>query len=591
MRLSVGVGLPSLLVYLLMGVVLGESGLGLHFDDAEVAHALGFAALILILAEGGLTTPWHEIRPVMRLGVSLATIGVAVSVLVMALFGHFVLGLRWEIAVLLGAVTSPTDAAAVFSVLRRVPLPRRLTGVLEAESGLNDAPTVVLVTLVSAGGSTGRSTSPETIAYELVAGTIGGLVVGYAAVWLLRRSALPSSGLDPLAVLSFTVLAYAGTALLHGSGFAAVYVAALILGNAELPHRLATRSFSEGVAWLAQIGLFVMLGLLVSPSRFDLHTVLIAVAAGLALTLVARPLSVAVSAILAPRVGTRARRPLLGRAARRRPDRARDHPSGRGHRRARPSSSTSSSSFVVVFTLLTGPYAAAGGEGAARGPAQRAARPRRRGGTARADRGRPPAGDHLAEVSDARCRGRRAATAHRCLGGADRAGRHDPRAGAPYRAAPRRRRARGDAPQGPGVPPSAGSARCPSGAGSRSGSERPRPSERPRSARAQPTGHAGLDRLGQRDPGGRLLVQAVELVAHQHVDTGAEIGLGDHHLGVQLEGQGPRASRCSRRASSSTPPRAAPRPCPARCRCCPRRSRPSRACRVSRWPGRCGCQR
>ena len=137
-----------------MGVALGESGLGLKFDNAEVAHALGFAALILILAEGGLTTPWQEIRPVMRLGVSLATVGVAVSVCVMAVFCHYVLGLSWELAVLLGAVTSPTDAAAVFSVLRRVPLPRRLTGALEAESGLNDAPTIVLVTLISAGGGT-----------------------------------------------------------------------------------------------------------------------------------------------------------------------------------------------------------------------------------------------------------------------------------------------------------------------------------------------------------------------------------------------------------------------------------------------------
>ena len=148
-RLSVGVGLPSLLVYLLMGVALGESGIGFAFDDAELAHALGFAALILILAEGGLTTSWPDIRPVMRLGVSLATIGVGVSVLVMAVFAHYVLGLSWELAVLLGAITSPTDAAAVFSVLRQVPLPRRLTGALEAESGLNDAPTIVLVTLIS----------------------------------------------------------------------------------------------------------------------------------------------------------------------------------------------------------------------------------------------------------------------------------------------------------------------------------------------------------------------------------------------------------------------------------------------------------
>ena len=299
-RLSVGVGLPSLLVYLLMGVALGEAGLGLRFDDAELAHALGFAALILILAEGGLTTPWPEIRPVMRLGVSLATIGVAVSVLVMALFAHYVLGLTWQNAVLLGAVTSPTDAAAVFSVLRRVPLPRKLTGALEAESGLNDAPTVVLVTLVSAGGSHGFLGFLGEIVWELGVGLGAGLLVGYVGAWLLRRVALPSSGLYPLAVLSFTVLGYAGAAQLHGSGFAAVYVAALILGNAELPHRAATRSFSEGVAWLAQIGLFVMLGLLASPGRIDLPTVGTAVVAGLALTFLARPISVAVASVVQP---------------------------------------------------------------------------------------------------------------------------------------------------------------------------------------------------------------------------------------------------------------------------------------------------
>jgi len=299
-RVSVGFGLPSLLIYLLMGVALGEAGLGVQFDDAEVAHALGFAALILILAEGGLTTPWPEIKPVMRLGVSLATVGVAVSVLVMAVFGHYVLGLTWQVAVLLGAITSPTDAAAVFSVLRRVPLPRRLTGSLEAESGLNDAPTVVLVTLVSVGGGHGFLYLIGEIALELTVGTLAGVAVGFSGAWLLRRSALPSSGLYPLAVLSFTILAYAGSAALHGSGFAAVYVAALILGNAELPHRAATRSFSEGVAWLAQIGLFVMLGLLAAPKRIDLETVGIALVAGLALTLLARPLSVAVAALVQP---------------------------------------------------------------------------------------------------------------------------------------------------------------------------------------------------------------------------------------------------------------------------------------------------
>ena len=293
-RLSVRAGLPSLLVYLAIGVLLGESGLGVQFEDADVAHALGFAALVLILAEGGLTTQWSEIRPAMRFGVTLATLGVAVSVTVMAVVAHYVFGLDWQLAVLLGAVTSPTDAAAVFSVLRRVPLPRSLTGVLEAESGLNDAPTVLLVTLVSTGAALDQGVLGFVgiVAYELVLGVLAGLVVGFGGAWVMRRVALPSSGLYPLAVLSLTVLAYAGTVAAHASGFAAVYVAALVLGNSELPHRAATRSFSEGVAWLAQIGLFVMLGLLASPGRLSLEHVGLAVLAGLVLTLVARPLSV-----------------------------------------------------------------------------------------------------------------------------------------------------------------------------------------------------------------------------------------------------------------------------------------------------------
>ena len=293
-RVSVGVGLPSLLLYLLMGVLLGEAGLGIEFEDANVAHALGFAALVLILAEGGLTTQWGEIRPVMKHGVALATVGVAVSVTVMAVGAHYLFGLDWQLAVLLGAVTSPTDAAAVFSVLRRVPLPRQLTGVLEAESGLNDAPTVLLVTLVSTGAALDHGVIGFVgiVLYELALGVAGGLLVGFGGAWVMRRVALPSSGLYPIAVLSLTILAYAGSAALHASGFAAVYTAALVLGNSELPHRTATRSFSEGVAWLAQIGLFVMLGLLVSPGRISLEHVAVAVLAGLLLTVVARPLSV-----------------------------------------------------------------------------------------------------------------------------------------------------------------------------------------------------------------------------------------------------------------------------------------------------------
>ena len=302
-RVSSRAGLPSLLIYLLMGVALGESGFGrIDFENAELTHALGFAALAIILAEGGLTTSWRDVRPSMPLGLSLATVGVAVSVGVVAVGAHYLLGLPWELAVLLGAVTSPTDAAAVFSVLRVVPLPRRLVGALEAESGLNDAPTVVLVTLISTGAVHDHAllATVGIIVFELVVGVACGLACGFGGAWLMRRAALPSSGLYPLAVLSLAFLAYGVAAAVHSSGFAAVYVAALVLGNTDLPHRGATRSFAEGVAWLAQIGLFVMLGLLLSPDEITLGTVGLAVAAGLILTLVARPLSVLVSSVVSP---------------------------------------------------------------------------------------------------------------------------------------------------------------------------------------------------------------------------------------------------------------------------------------------------
>jgi potassium/hydrogen antiporter len=301
-RVSSKIGLPSLLIYLLMGVALGQEGFGIRFENAELTHALGFLALAIILGEGGLTTDWKAVRPSMPLGAALASIGVTVSVGIMAIAGHYVLGLPWELAILLGAVTSPTDAAAVFSVLRVVPLPPRLVGALESESGLNDAPTVVLVTLVSTGAFSdhGPLVVAAIVVFELVVGVVVGLAVGYGGAWIMRRAALPASGLYPLAAMCIAFGAYGAAAWVHASGFAAVYVAALVLGNSDLPHRGATRSFAEGVAWLAQIGLFVMLGLLLNPGRITLATVGTAIAAGLILTLVARPISVVASSVVQP---------------------------------------------------------------------------------------------------------------------------------------------------------------------------------------------------------------------------------------------------------------------------------------------------
>ncbi|MGN9775652.1 potassium/proton antiporter [Micromonospora sp. H33] len=303
-RLSTRLGVPSLLVYLALGVAIGEAGLGIRFDDVDLTRTLGFCALILIIAEGGLSTRWSTLRPVLGLSAALATAGVVVSILVVGLVVHLLLGLDWRLALLYGAVLSSTDAAAVFATLRRLRLPPRLVATLEAESGMNDAPAVLLVVLLS------RPTVEHPwwyeaglVTYELGVGALVGFAAGVGGRWALRRAALPSAGLYPIAAVGLTVLAYAAGSVLHASGFLAVYVAGVLLGNARLPHRQAILGFADGLAWLAQIGLFVLLGLLVSPSRLG-SAVLPALVAGLALVLLARPVSVAVSA-LPFRVGLR----------------------------------------------------------------------------------------------------------------------------------------------------------------------------------------------------------------------------------------------------------------------------------------------
>jgi len=291
-RFATRIGLPGLLVYLAIGLVLQSI---VHFDDARRAQSLGLAALVVILAEGGLTTRWDDVKPAVVPAVLLSTLGVAISMGVTALIAHVVLGGSWRLAFLLGAIVSSTDAAAVFSMLRRLKLPVRLAGVLEVESGLNDAPAVIAVVLLS---SHHPQTNPGIVVglvfYELVAGAAIGFGVAWLGVLALRRLALPASGLYPLSVLALAVAGFATAALAHASGFLAVYVSGLLLGNSRLPHRPATRSFAEGIAWLAQIALFVMLGVLVIPSALP-REILPAIAVGSALLLLARPVSVALS--------------------------------------------------------------------------------------------------------------------------------------------------------------------------------------------------------------------------------------------------------------------------------------------------------
>jgi len=297
-RLASRTGLPALLIYLAVGLGVGEAGLGVRFSDYNLTSELGLVALALILAEGGLTTRWSVVRPALPFATVLATLGVAVSVAVVAGLAHLVLGVEVRTAVILGSVVASTDAAAVFSVLRRLPLKGRIGAALEAESGLNDAPVVVLVVLASsdAWGRTSPVVALGTVLLELGGGALLGVVVGRLGRELLARAALPAAGLYPLATVALCLLAFASGQALHVSGFLSVYLAALVLGNSPLPHRRAVLGFASSTALLAEAGLFMLLGLLVVPSRL-LESVPDALFIGAAATFLARPLAVVVSAL------------------------------------------------------------------------------------------------------------------------------------------------------------------------------------------------------------------------------------------------------------------------------------------------------
>ncbi|MCW2501038.1 MAG: antiporter [Frankiales bacterium] len=295
-RLSSRTGVPALLVYLAIGLAIGEAGLGVRFEDYQLTADLGLVALAVILAEGGLTTRWSQVRGSLAVAAVLSTVGVLISVAVVGALSVLLLDTSIRTALLLGAAVASTDAAAVFSVLRRLPLKSRVRSVLEAESGLNDAPTVVLVTLASSStwGSTGAFEVALLVTYELIVGLLVGLAVGWIGRLTLGRLALPSAGLYPIATFALVLLAFGAGGALHASGFLAVYVAGLVVGSARLPHRRAVLGFATSLALLAELGLFVLLGLLASPDRL-LSAVPTALVVGGGALLLARPLAVFVS--------------------------------------------------------------------------------------------------------------------------------------------------------------------------------------------------------------------------------------------------------------------------------------------------------
>jgi len=301
-RISDRSGLPVMLLYLGIGLLFGSDGMGIRFDDAGLTQVLGYAALVLILADGGLTTSWAGIKRSVAPALVLSTVGVLVSILVVAAGAALIFGWSWRLSLLVGAILASTDAAAVFSVLRNVALPRRVRGMLEAESGFNDAPVVIITTalalqLTTAAEETAWGPLLGLALVELAVGALIGLFIGWLGGRLVRRLAAGASGLFAIAVLAIPILAYAVASVAHTSGFIAAYLGALVLGNMELPHQNALHAFASAVGTLSQIGLFFLLGLLASPARLG-SQIVPALVLGFVLLVVARPLSVVVS--LAP---------------------------------------------------------------------------------------------------------------------------------------------------------------------------------------------------------------------------------------------------------------------------------------------------
>ncbi len=290
-------GVPSLVLFLLIGMLAGSEGPGgIPFDDPWLAQLLGVMSLSLILFSVGLDAEWKQIRSVLWSGLSLATAGVLITTLLVGFLAIWLLGFSFEQGILLGAIVSSTDAAAVFTVLRgrKVRLKENLVSLLELESGSND-PMAIFLTV----GMLQLLLHPSTTLLDFALlflrqmgiGTITGFAVGRGLRWVINRIRLQQEGLYPVLTVAAVLLTYGGTALLGGSGFLAVYLVGLLLGQGEFVHKQSLLRFHDGLAWLLQLAMFLTLGLLVFPSLL-----VPVVGAGLLLTgfllVVARPLSV-----------------------------------------------------------------------------------------------------------------------------------------------------------------------------------------------------------------------------------------------------------------------------------------------------------
>ena len=266
-------GVPTLIFFLLVGILAGSEGIGgIPFDDPHTAQFIGIVALNFILFSGGLSTDFQTIRPVLRMGMLLSTLGVLLTALSVGVFVHYLLGFTLPEGLLLGSIVSSTDAAAVFSILRGkgIGLKGALRPVLELESGSNDPMAYFLTISLTAVVKEGHFPAGELLLLFVKGFIIGGAMgytTGKLSFWLINRIHLNNQGLYPVLLMALALFSYSATEFLGGNGFLAIYICAVVLGSSNFIHKRSLIQFYDGVAWLMQIVLFLALGLLVFPSR------------------------------------------------------------------------------------------------------------------------------------------------------------------------------------------------------------------------------------------------------------------------------------------------------------------------------------
>ena len=296
-------GIPTLLMFLLAGMLFGCDGLGIQFHDAEQAQYIGTIALCIILFSGGMDTRLADIRPVALPGIALSTVGVLATTALTGFFiylisgwQHTEIGFSLMGSLLLAATMSSTDSASVFNILRtqRINLRHNLRPMLELESGSNDPMayllTIILIQCIQSGELSAGAIA-GSLALQFAVGGLGGFLLGKASVWVVNRINLKNEELYPVLMISFAFIIYCSTFLLKGNGYLAVYIAAMVIGNSRLYHKKETGTFLNGVTWLLQVVMFLMLGLLVNPHEM-LGVTVTAILVSLFMMLVARPVSV-----------------------------------------------------------------------------------------------------------------------------------------------------------------------------------------------------------------------------------------------------------------------------------------------------------